>query len=71
MSYPGKGVNTGLSICNQLYELHHEQTCSLHMLKQGLYQLHCNPAADQGLCFRFIDSPNPKFQTSVIYDCAA
>ena len=38
------------------YVPHDEKTCFLHMQKQGADQLHGNRAADQRLCFLYIDN---------------
>ena len=43
-----------------LFELCHEQTCFLHAYaKKGTDELHGNRAADQHLCFRYIESAIP------------
>ena len=40
-------------------EPHHEKTCFLHVRKQSADQLPGKRAADQGLCFCYIDSTIP------------
>ena len=48
-----------------LYEQRHEKTCFLHSGKQRADQLSLYRAADQRLCFRYVDSTIPlKFQAS-------
>ena len=42
-----------------LFEPRHKKTCFLHMGNKGTDQLSGNSAADQRLCFRYIDSSIP------------
>ena len=51
------------------YESHHEKTRYSHMRKKGADRQRGNRAADQRLCFRYIDSTIsllPKFEMSSI-----
>ena len=53
------------------HETCHEETCYLHICEnKGTDQLRGIPAADQHLCFRFVDSTIPllpKFEISSLY----
>ena len=49
------------------FDPHHEKTCFLHMQNKGADQLLCNHAADQHLCFRYLESTIPLLSKSKIF----
>ena len=49
-----------------LFEPRHKKICFLHMGNKGTDQLSRNSAADQRLCFRYIDSSIPVLLKSKI-----
>ena len=52
--------------CWVLHEPRHEKTCFLHCENKGADQLRSNCAADQHLCFRYIDNTIPLLPISEI-----
>ena len=56
-----KTLRTGFFVTRFIYEPHHEKTCFLHMQTKDN-----NCAADQHLCFRYIDRTIPLLPKSEI-----